>query len=285
MKKKTASILFLMAAMGLCFLFQKNLDEKRERFLEDNYVGYLLPSKIAGPVSLEFSGIVSDFLFLKASIFFGERILESQPLEGKRLASYLYEAMDIITDLDPWFWDAYLIANMMLSWDFNRVDLANQLLLKAREHRDWDFNPAYHLGFNHFYFLKDNQKGAEFLMEASDLPGAPTYLTTLAARLSIYENQYAPAIAFLSETLKNTQNPGLKKQYEKRLKALIIMERLERYVHAYRSKFNAFPETLQDLVKKGFIDSIPDDPYGGRFFLLENKRVYTSSKLLPVKKE
>jgi len=40
------------------------------------------------------------------------------------------------------------------------------------------------------------------------------------------------------------------------------------------------PDLLSDLTDKGLVESIPDDPYGGKFILLENKRVYTTSKMI-----
>ncbi len=65
-----------------------------------------------------------------------------------------------------------------------------------------------------------------------------------------------------------------------RLKTLIIMDDLEKKVHAFKQKFGVFPGKLADLVDKGLTESIPDDPYGGKFVLLENKRVYTTSKMI-----
>jgi len=253
--------------------------EQRAVFLKENYIGYVLPSKIIGPASLEFSGIVSDFLFLKITTFFGEKFIQNEQLEEQH-AQFLYESIDILTDLDPWFWDAYLVSNMMLTWDFGKIDLANKLLLKAKEHRPKDFKVPYHLGFNYFYFLKDNANGAKYLMEAAKLPKAPGYLSSLATRLSMYQNQYGPAIIFLNGILESTQSPELQKQLETRLKTLLIMDQLEKKVKEFKLKFGNFPDSLTDLVDNGFVKSIPDEPYGGQFILLKNKRVYTTSKMI-----
>ena len=279
MNRQFILILFLVIAMGSCFFFQKNLEKEREIFLEKNYMGYVLPSKITGPASLEFSGIVSDFLFLKLSTSLGTKFMQNESLEEKH-AEFIYDFINILTDLDPWFWDAYLLADTILTWDFKRIDLANNLLFKAREHRTDDFQVPYHIGFNYFYFLKDNANGAGYLMEAARLPGAPSYLPALATRLSMYQNQYGPAIMFLNNIIKSTQNPKLRKQFEIRLETLMIMDSLEKKVHEFEKKFGIFPGRLSDLVDEGLIESIPDDPYGGKFVLLKNKRVYTTSKML-----
>jgi len=279
MKRQSILIVFLIVAMGACFFFQKNLGKEREIFLKENYMGYVLPSKITGPISLEFSGIVSDFLFLKVSTFLGTKFIQNEKLEEKH-AKFIYDSINILTDLDPWFWDAYLLADTILTWDFRRIDLANTLLFKAREHRTTDFQVPYHIGFNYFYFLKDNANGAKYLLEAARLPKAPSYLSALATRLSMYQNQYAPAILFLNDILKTTQSSELKKQLETRLETLFIMDSLEKEVHEFKKRFGSFPDHLSDLVDKGLVESIPDDPYGGKFVLLENKRVYTTSKMI-----
>jgi len=274
----------LIFSIVLSFFIQQNLSVKRENYLQQSYMDYTLPSKITGLVAMEFKGIVSDFLFLKVSTFIGNKFIKNELLEDKH-ADYIYNSVDVITDLDPWFWDAYLVADMLLTWDFKKIEKANKLLFKAKEYRINDFKVPYYIGFNYFYFLKDNKNGAKFLMEASKLPSAPSYLASLATRLSMYDNQYRPAILFLNDVLKATHNPNLKKQYEKRLKTLVIMDKLEQKVTAFKNTFGVFPKNLKELVDKSVIKSIPDDPYGGQFILLKNKRVYTTSKMISPPKQ
>ena len=136
------------------------------------------------------------------------------------------------------------------------------------------------MGFNYFYFLKDNAKAAQYFMAASKLEGCPSYVTGLATRLSVYQNQFGPAILFLKEILETTRNPAMEKQLTTRLSALLILDNLEKKVAAYKMALGRFPDQLMDLVEKGFIDKIPQDPYGGKFFILENGRVFTTSKLI-----
>lgn len=257
---------------------------KREAFLKQNYMDYTLPSKVTGIVAMEFKGMVSDFLFLKVSTFLGDKFIKKELLENKH-ADYIYNSVDVITDLDPWFWDAYLLSNMLLTWDFGKIDKANLLLFKAREYRTDDFKVPYHIGFNYFYFLKDNINGAKYMMEAAKLPGSPSYLPSLAARLSMYQNQYKPAILFLEDILNKTRNPVLAKQLETRLKTLIILDSLEKLVQEFKITYGFLPLKVTDLVEKGLIKEIPRDPYGGNFVILENGRVFTTSKMVFIKRK
>lgn len=270
---------FLILSIVSCLFIQQDVTKKRDQLLKKNYMAYTMPSDIVGLGAMEFKGIVSDFLFLKVSTFFGGEF-EKKEIPRSEQAEFVYDTIDVITDLDPWFWDAYLFSDMVLTWDFGKVDKANSLLFKARKYRTEDFKVPYYIGFNYFYFLKDQDSGSKFLMEASKLPGSPSFLPALATRLSMYQNQYGPAITFLNDILKTTQSPELKKQLEIRLKTLMIMDSLEKNVRKFETKFGVFPDHLSDLTSKGLVESIPDDPYGGTFILLKNKRVYTTSKMI-----
>jgi hypothetical protein len=278
-KKTGQKICLIILLIGGLIVFQQNFIEHRKRLLNTNPINYFVPSKVTGLVSLEFKGIVSDFLFLKLSTLLGDKIIKKEKFKQNQ-ADFIYQAADIITDLDPWFWDAYLMADMVLAWDFKEIDLANKLLLKAKKYRTWDFKVPYYLGFNYFYFLQDNENGSKYLMEASKLPGSPEYLPALATRLSVYQNNYGPAIVFLMDLLKSTHASSSVIPLQKRLETLIILENLEKQVDKYEKLNKSLPTDLFDLVKKGFIDRIPDDPYGGKFILLPNKRVFTTSKMI-----
>jgi len=70
----------------------------------------------------------------------------------------------------------------------------------------------------------------------------------------MYQNQYKPAILFLNDIIQTTQNPELRKQFERRLKILIIMDSLEKKVHEFKKKFGTFPGQLSDLVDKGLVE-------------------------------
>jgi len=269
----------LIVALVLYGAAWRHLHDERDVFLQENYMDYTLPSRVTGPAAMEFKGIVSDFLFLKVITFLGEKIGKNEQL-GVRHFNYLEESVNTITDLDPYFWDAYLFADMLFTWELGEYKAANKLLLKARQYRTNDYRVPYYLGFNYFFFLKDNINGAKYLMEASKLPGSPYYLASLAARLSAYALEHRTGIIFLKEMIRDTENERIKNDFMLRIKTLEIMDRLEQKVSEYQKNYQKQPSSLTELVTAGLIDKIPDDPYGGEFILLENGRVYTTSKMV-----
>ena len=242
-----------------------------------------LPTELLQAVSFEFKGVVADFLLIKTISFMGMKIVEHEN-PGKEEWQRMNQMLNRITDLDGRFRDPYVLAEMSFVWQAGMIDEANKLLEKAVKNRPDDYTPLYFLGFNHFYFQNDPGKAAVYLRQAAQRPNAPDYVKGLAARFSLYGNQTALGIVFLENLLQDTQDKNIKTYLEKRLKALEIIYSLEKKVVAYRDFFQKLPTSLDDLVESDVLDEIPADPYGGTFFLMQNGRVYTTSKLVSPKK-
>lgn len=260
------------------------LKETRLNYLEHNYMDYTLPSKFTGPVALEFKGLASDYLLFKFMAFLGGRVQDMAENE-KKYREYTYQTLDTITDLDPYYWDAYLFSEMFLAWG-GYPQGANRILKKAMKHLPNDYRPPYYVGFNYHYFLKDNKSASQYLMHASKLPGCPYYVAALAARLSVYSFQHKDGIIFLKQMLENTNDKRAKREFQLRISTMKILDQLENLITEYHNEYKKYPEHLDKLVEAGLIDRIPEDPYGGEFVIIGGGRVYTTSKMLayPAKK-
>ena len=238
-----------------------------------------LPSPVIQTLSLEFKGVVSDYLFLKTMTFMGKKIIEKEKPSSNDW-HLIHQMLEKITDLDPLFWDPYVFAETMLAWQGSMLKEANALLQKAAMHRQHDFRPLYFLSFNHFFFQKDFVAAAKYLGEASRRPGAPPYLIALAARLNLYGDKTKTGIVFLKDTLHHITDPKTRHYLKKRLITLEIIDSLEEELRKYQRDKHMRPQSLDQMVKEGYLPEIPKDPYGGKFVLLKNGRVYTTSKMV-----
>ena len=251
---------------------------EREVLREKEGAGLVIPSAIAKVAALEFKGILADIIFSRAMTYYGGKAIRGEKvLEGEW--KWIYESMDVATDLDPYFLDPYYFGAMNLAWEANKVKEANALLEKASQYRDWDWTIPFYLGFNHFYFFQDNEKAAFYLMEAAKRPGSINLLPTLAARLSYQGKKTENAIIFLQEMLKKTEDKNVRWIYERRLTALKAILFLERAVAAYQDRFKKQPQNIDELLAKGIIKTIPKDPYGGNFYIDKDGTIKTTSEL------
>jgi hypothetical protein len=273
-------VLLLIIGIYLCGITTTKIYDIREKYVTETISEFgQFPSLSLQAACLEFKGIVSDYLFFRAITYTGMKILEKKDPASEEW-QIVYQMLQRVTDLDPRFLDPYVYAEMTLAWQAGMFEEANQLLLKATVNRPEDYRSSYYIGFNHFYFKKDAVKAAPHFRAAAMAPNAPGYIKGLAARVSLYGKQTSLGISFLEDLIKETQDPKIVQYLKKRLIALKMLDYLEQWVLEFRKRNGEFPKSLEDLVSAGLIPSLPEDPYGGKFTLLENGRVYTTSELV-----
>lgn len=271
--------LLLLLLLSGYFMTSGRVWDQREEVRRSTDAGYVIPSKYSRVLALEYKGLLADFLLLKTITFFGERVELKQSLSETDW-QYIVGSLDAITDLDPYFLDPYILAEGLLTWESGRYEEANLLLEKGLKYRTNDWQLPFFIGFNHFFFLKDFEKGGEYLMMASRLPGSPAFLPSLAARIGYYGDKAHTAVMFLKGVIAQTSDDRLKDLLSLRLLALERAAILEDKVEEYQQERGQLPLKIVDLVTGGFLDSLPVDPYGGDWVLMKNGRVFSTSKFV-----
>lgn len=243
------------------------------------------PSRLVKMVSLEFHGLVADYMMLHVLTFMGEKILYEEPTTPEEWQS-IYKALKTIIDLDPRATDPFILATTTLPWEAGMINETNELLEKVAEFRPDDYRPNFFIWYNYYHFLNDMDKAAIYLKKAAAIPGSPGYLKPLAARMHLYSGQIEGSILYTKEVIESTDTQDAMRKYlVTRLEVLQIIYSLEEKVNDFKMKFGSFPGNLEDLVHKRSIEKIPEDPYGGKFYLMPNGKVYTTSKLVPIKSD
>lgn len=269
--------LVLLSALLLYGWLMPAVWESRGDVRAEIPAGYVIPSKFSRVLAVGQQGLLSDFLFLKTATFVGGRIVSGQSTTAEDWA-FVSKSLDVVTDLDPYFVDPYMLAEGLLAWDARKPEQANRILEKGIAHRDWDWRLPFYVGFNNFYFLKDYAGASEYIMKAAELPGSPAYLKTLGARLAYYGGKSKTALLFLKEMLAESNDPLMKKRLEKRLVALERATLIEDALERFRLREGRNPARLAELVSSGDLIVLPEDPYGGQWGILKNGRVFSTSK-------
>jgi tetratricopeptide (TPR) repeat protein len=245
-------------------------------------VNYVLPAEFSQIVALDWQGLAADFQLLQAIFFIGEKIERQDPIEDAEWDHFV-RIIKTVIQLDPYFYDTYHLASGMLTWGVGRFEDAIEILEVAREYNPDDYRFPYQIGFIYFYFLEDAEKGAYYLEIASRLPEAPPLMASLASRLSYYTGNYEFSINLLERMLIAERNPAIRGYYQKRLDALGRALALEKAVFRFKQEQGSLPVDLLKLVSEGYLESIPEDPYGGEWIMVKNGRIYTTSNFSEAK--
>jgi len=233
--------------------------------------------------------VISDVLYIQLCYLTGNDVFNQWKERHFTEEDYrtILHNVKVMTKLDPYYFDLYYFVGSYFSWKMKDKDEllqeVNSILERGMKYID-DWRLPFFIGFNYFYFLGDKVKGAQYLKKASDMEGAPYYLKLLIPRLYAQSGKYQLAVIETAQELKRVKNEVLKKQLERRLKVLIYLRDLNFALERFRKVYRRCPNSLDELVDKGFISKVPEDPYGGKFYVDRQKcTVWTTSNLRPVK--
>lgn len=250
---------------------------------------FTLPPKLLRIVTFQFKEAAADVLFLNALVFLGG----TEPQNDIRRYlpkqySWLHNTLKNSAALDPYFLDPYYLMNSALIWDNYKLNEVNDLIAKGADKRTWDKMLPFFAGFNYYYFLNDGLKSFHYLTEASKRAGGNPIYDSLAARVAYKANKTEFAISYLENQIQQTELQGQKLKstdLERRLEVLKAIRQIEIAVESFKSLFGTLPATVNELVSRGLLPSIPSDPYGGEFYLDTDGLIKTTSNMISAKKE
>lgn len=216
-----------------------------------------IPAKAIPFLAGEFKGIVADNLLLQMNSFIG-----SGHSITKKQWKDICQGFEQVMELDPYFEQTYLQAQAFLSWEARMPKAAIAILEKASVKRPWDWRPGYYIGFDHYYFLDDYDKASEIFLKTSQIKDAPVLIALLGSRFAVKGKRIEASLEVL-EQMK--QNPGLtknaQKEIENRIIALTGIRIIEKALDRYKAVYHYYPLSLDMLVTKGILQTLPVNPY------------------------
>lgn len=240
-------------------------------------LGYLPNPQVLKITSADYNLAVAEGAVVKVLFYYGTLIDKLREKIIIRPEFYnMYRTIDTVTQLDPFNSDAYYFLQASFTWDIGRIHEVNELLEWGLAHRTWDPWLAFYLGFNNAYFLKNYQKAAVYMQQAAEISGNSLF-TKLAARYFYESRQTDLGLMFLDAMIQKAKDPAVRRTYEIRRQALLAVDAIEKALQAYSTRHQVEARSLEDLVKKGFLENIPPDPYGGQFYLDQAGRVRSTS--------
>lgn len=242
-------------------------------------LGYVAEAPILKFLTADQRYLVANSLILKVILYFGELIEKAGDDALYASApdySGMFDQLQTGLRIDPYNVDAYYFAQATYVWEVGRVHEVNDMLEYGMRYRTWDFQLPFYAGFNHAYFLKDYVVAADYMRRAAELSKIQVF-STLAARYFHETGRDDLAIDFLKSMKKTAHNDQERKLYDYRLAALEAAREIKEASASYRQKHGVGPRQIEELVTAGFLEKIPSDPYGGKFFLDEKGVLKTTS--------
>lgn len=254
MNRQTGYLTFiLIAGMALSVLLSRHIDARRPA-ADPNAIDeslYLHPNT-ARRMSLGFNGLVADWYWMRSLQYVGRKIIstpEDVPIDDlSRLElKLLAPLLDTATTLDPHFLDPYEYAAVVLP----AIDVKEAIRIAGK---GIDANPTawrlYHqLGYI-YWQQKDYQAASEIYRRGSQIPGAPSWMTAMTAKMAADGGSRGTARELYTHMYEGSADEKVKDMAHRRLQQLDSLDQrdaLRKLLTIYQSRMGQCPSSWQDI--------------------------------------
>jgi len=213
--------LFMIVTGGILLAFSNNyLHNVKATDNVKQVMSPLLDTRFLKLVSLGHEGLIADFLLLKAKNF---SLTNSGRTEQGQKVKRLKKLFTTALELDPENSEAFLLANEVLK-ELDMKSAMDILLLGMIYHpRSWQYPEM--IGFNYFFYEKNQFMAQRYFRKAVKLPNHPLYIPSMSDKHFTESGRLKDAIRVLYNFYTTTRDWELKKSYKKlidRLKQKIL---------------------------------------------------------------
>ncbi len=278
-----ALVAMMIVSLAGSVLLLRRIDRMREgATLEE--VLYIPSPKALKALSLGYTGLMADIYWTRAVQYFGEKHRAKA-----RQYQLLAPLLDITTTLDPHLIVAYQFGSTFLAQKppegAGQPEKAVELIDRGiRENPDtWQL--YYELGFLQYMELHDEVAAARSFQRGSQIPHAHPFLKILAASMAQHAGERDLARMLWTTAYETTEDALIKQNAFRHLRALKVDDdviKLEQLAEQFKARSGRAPQSTFELVQAGLLRSVPVDPVGHPYKIVDGRVEVADTNALPV---
>jgi tetratricopeptide (TPR) repeat protein len=171
-------LIVIFLTMGFISITQQFIQSQYKKGMINDYPVLIHSPKILKALSLNFAEIIADIVWIRCVRY----IYHHQHIDNK--FPYLYDFINQIVTLSPYFVDAYKLGAENLFIVACEPDKAIELLKKGIKYNPDEWILYYKLGECYYIGKKDKMNGAYYYYAASMIPGSPSFISDILTDLS-----------------------------------------------------------------------------------------------------
>jgi tetratricopeptide (TPR) repeat protein len=224
-------------------------------------------------LSLGHPTLAANLFWLRAVQYMGD------PRADERGWEKLRPLVEVVTDLDPRHGYAYQTTGNLLASSGRLAD-SNAILEKGTRNVPDRYILPFHRAVNAFMYAGDYVDAGRWFEIASTTPGAPARLREYVVAMYAKGDRAEAAVSFLRHLQEEAQDDESRKAIDHQIRRATLERdatRLEAAAALYRERHLFPPVCLEQLVQVGLVARLPEDPFGGEYYLDGEGRVRSTS--------
>lgn len=282
-REKGLSPLFIVCLLVLsCGVFVNlkiKLDQTARKKIPGSSIIYIPSGQYLKFVTFGNSSLLADLIYLWAIQYYSDYMIPDR-------FNYLDHIFSIISELDPKYFDPYDVGAFIAAYEANNLDLSLKILDMGLEKNPKEWYFPYIAGHYAQMLKKDHILAQEYYKKTMSIPESPPIARRLYADALFKATDYESALKAWMEIYETAEEERIKKIAENHIyqvKAEIDIQNIKKAIDKYRKKYRRNPMELVQLVRAGFLDSVPQD-LDGKDYLYESQTGEVKAPTIPWKR-
>jgi len=227
---------------------------------------YHLPERSLGtiPPALQIKEISGNFKYSIADLFYIRGIMgltESNKAKDRmHWIDWVQDYFAAALILDSQLSESFFFSGMVMGRKSKGIQKGIDFLKQYQYLAPNAWKVPYWIGFN-YYQLGEYTQAVKYYNEAAQLPNAPKYLRGNIPMMYYQSGRLDMGILFMEGLIKSLPQDQLG-WLSVKLQWLKDISLLEKKYKEFQQHYGYAPESLEKMVEKGFLDKIPQDPFG-----------------------
>ncbi len=272
-------VILLILSCGIFMSLKVKTDNISRKKIPGSSIIYIPSGQYLKFATFGNSSLLADLIYVWAIQYYSDYTIPD-------MYEYLDHIFSIINELDPSYLDPYDIGAVIAAYEAEDLDLALKILDRGLEKNPEQWLFPYMAAHYAQMIKKDYKLAQEYYKKAMNIEGVPPIVERLYANAIFKSMDYKRALQTWLEIYKTAKDERIKKiasNHLYNLTATIDIQKINEAIEKFKESYGRNPMELSQLVRAGFLDSLPKD-LDGKEYIYDSRTGEVKTPTIPWKR-
>lgn len=272
-------VVLLILSCGIFMSLKVKTDNISRKKIPGSSIIYIPSGQYLKFATFGNSSLLADMIYVWAIQYYSDYTIPD-------MYEYLDHIFSIINELDPSYLDPYDIGAVIAAYEAEDLDLALKILDRGLEKNPEQWLFPYMAAHYAQMIKKDHKLAQEYYKKAMNIEGVPPIVERLYANAIFKSMDYKRALQTWLEIYKTATDERIKKIASNHLYNLtttIDIQKINEAIEKFKESYGRNPMELSQLVRAGFLDSLPKD-LDGKEYIYDSRTGEVKTPTIPWKR-
>ena len=254
-------VILLILSCGIFMSLKVKTDNISRKKIPGSSIIYIPSGQYLKVATFGNSSLLADLIYVWAIQYYSDYTIPD-------MYEYLDHIFSIINELDPSYLDPYDIGAVIAAYEAEDLDLALKILDRGLEKNPEEWLFPYMAAHYAQMIKKDHKLAQEYYKKAMNIEEVPPIVKRLYANAIFKSMDYKRALQTWLEIYKTAEDERTKKiasNHIYNITTTVDIQKINEAIAKFKESYGRNPTELSQLVKAGFLDSLPKDLDGKKY--------------------